>query len=126
MFRIFYYYYVNMYRGQLFLWQGPPFVRDLIEVVPDTGDIRVLSRIDRETVDWLNLTGTPFAIKICHIVIMVTFVRPRSKTFYLHLGAKLAFICADLILFATFFKEFLLTILLHQRYSISWYYSHPF
>jgi hypothetical protein len=41
-------------------------VRDLIEVVPDTGDIKVLSRIDRETVDWLNLTGTSLAIFLCH------------------------------------------------------------
>jgi hypothetical protein len=53
------------------LWQGPPFVRDLIEVVPDTGDIRVLSRIDRETVDWLNFTGTAFAIKSRRISIIV-------------------------------------------------------
>ncbi len=48
------------------MWQGPPFVRDLIEVVPDTGDIRVLSRIDRETVDWLNLTGTALAVFLYH------------------------------------------------------------
>jgi hypothetical protein len=32
-------------------------VRELVEVVPDTGDIRVLGKIDRETVDWLNFTG---------------------------------------------------------------------
>ncbi len=100
-----------MYRGQLFLWQGPPFVRDLIEVVPDTGDIRVLSRIDRETVDWLNLTGyhlRHLLLSFKHAV-MVMFVRPRSKTFYLHLGAKLAFICDYLILLQLFLiKDFYL------------------
>ncbi len=98
-----------------FLWQGPPFVRDLIEVVPDTGDIRVLSKIDRETVDWLNLTGyhlRHLLLPLKHAV-MVMFVRPRSKTFYLQFTVLLHCLefFNDLIFFATVFKEFLFTIL---------------